>query len=76
MKLLFNENLHTILQEIYRLVNYAHFSNEYIESLPPLERNLYWAYWLEDQKEQKKQDGQFTAMDENIPRGNNMIGLT
>jgi len=68
LKLLFNENLHVILQEIYRLVNYAHFSNEYVESICPLERKLFWAYWMEDQREQKKGDGQYTALD-NIPQG-------
>ena len=47
----------------------------YVESLNPQERSLYWAYFLQEQQESNKQEGQYTAMDENIPAGMNMQGL-
>ena len=55
------------MQEIFRLVKYAQFTPEYVESITPLDRKLYIAYWFEDQKEQTKQEGQFTPLDDNIP---------
>jgi hypothetical protein len=72
---LFTDNLHNILQEIYRLVKHAGFAPDYVEQLNPMERNLYWAYYLQEMQEASKQDGQYTALDENIPRGINMQGL-
>lgn len=75
MKILFDVNLHVILQEIYRLVHHASFTPEYVESLCPLERSLYWAYWEQEQKEQTKEPGQYNVMDGDIPDAINMQGL-
>lgn len=72
---MFTENLHNILLEIFRLAHYASLPPEYVETLSPLERNLYWAYWLNDQKERNKEPGQYDVMDDNIPQGINMQGI-
>ncbi len=72
---MFTENLHNVLQEIFRLTYHAAFSPEYVEQLTPLERKLYWAYWEQAQQESSKQQGQYTALDDNIPQGSNMQGL-
>jgi hypothetical protein len=45
---------------------------DYVESLNPQERQLYWAYFLEESKQENKQEGQFDVLDENIPAGINM----
>lgn len=65
--------MHNILQEIYRLVHFVSFSPEYIENLCPLDRELYWAYYLDEKKQnQSNTDNYYTPLDDNIPRGINM----
>ncbi len=73
--MLFRDNLHNILQVIYQLVHRANFSAGYVESICPLERELYWAYWQQEQQEKAKTPGNYTAMDDNIPQGINTQGL-
>ena len=63
------------MQEIFRLTHYASFTPEYIESLCPLERKLYWAYWEHAQKEEKREPGEYNVLDSDIPHGINMHGL-
>jgi hypothetical protein len=50
-------------------------SSDYIESLSPLDRKLYWAYWTEAQSEKEKQRGTYNILDDNIPKGINMQEL-
>jgi hypothetical protein len=52
--MLFSVNLHEVLQDIYVLVNKAHFSAEYVEKLPPNERALQIFYYKKDLEEQVK----------------------
>jgi hypothetical protein len=49
-------NLHNLLKEIYYLVNKVGFTAEYVESLPPAERMLFWNYYLEEKENERKQE--------------------
>lgn len=51
-------------------------SAEYVEALSPLDRRLYWAYWMEEQSAKEKETGVYNALDANIPSAINMQGLT
>ena len=55
-------------------MHHAGFSPDYVDSLVPFDRKLYWAYFIEEQNQSKKIEGQYTALDDNIPRGINMPG--
>ena len=50
-------------------------STDYIESLSPLDRKLYWAYWMEEQSAKEKENGTYNILDGNIPSAMNMQGL-
>ena len=52
MKLLFNGDLTNIYSDIYLLVSRLHFTPEYIESISPVERDM---FLLEHMKEMKKE---------------------
>jgi hypothetical protein len=69
LKIIFNENLHEIQQDIFRLVHHSSFTPEYVENLCPLDRKLHWAYWQQEQQENSKRSGEYTALDDNIPQG-------
>jgi len=45
---------------------------DYVESLNPQERHLYWAYFAEERRQDNKQEGHYDALDNNIPAGINM----
>ena len=75
MKLLFTDNLHNILKETYYLTHHAGFTADYVDSLVPFDRGLYWAYFLEEQKETQKEPGHYTALDNNIPGASNTQGI-
>lgn len=51
IKLLFTENLHALYKSIYQFNQVLHISPEYIESLPPVEKDLLWGYYLKEQKD-------------------------
>jgi len=58
--MLFRENLHNILQDIYTMVKQIGFSGEYVENLSPSERRLYLFYYekeLEEIEKARKKDG-------------------
>ena len=73
--MLFTDNLHNILKEIYWLSHHVSMSTDYIESLSPLDRKLYWAYWMEEQSAKEKENGTYNILDGNIPSAMNMQGL-
>lgn len=52
--MIFNSNLHDVLQEIYLLVTKCHLSAEYIESISPAERKMYKLYFKEEEKAKQK----------------------
>ena len=63
------------MQEIYRLTSTIGFSPEYVESMIPMERNLYISYYIEDSKrESQKVKGEYDVLSDNIPAGINMQG--
>ena len=51
--MLFDDNLHNILKDIYHIVTKLGYSAEYVEELPPAERELIINYYLEEQKEKR-----------------------
>ncbi len=53
---MFSENLHTILHEIFDLVSKLHFDANYVELLPPVERELYLMYAKEEKAEEAKRN--------------------
>ncbi len=55
---MFEENLHNIFKATYTLVSKLGFDAAYIDSIPPIERDLYLMYAKEEQAEQQKNTGQ------------------
>lgn len=47
---LFTENLTNIYKAFYNIVKYAGFDAEYIDTITPVEMQVYWMYFLESQK--------------------------
>ena len=69
---MFDINLHNILQEIYYLTTTMGFASDYVESMIPMERNLYISYYLEDmRKQEQKTKGQYDILSGDIPAGMN-----
>lgn len=48
------------------MVNKAHFDANYVESLPPIERQLYLIYYTEENKKDQPQD---TNVNKTIGKG-------
>lgn len=64
-------------QEIYYLSTLIGFGNaEYIEALTPVERKLYWSYYVRDEKlkEKKTKGDVFDINSPNLPKGINIAG--
>ncbi|MDD4110024.1 MAG: hypothetical protein PHS54_00560 [Clostridia bacterium] len=40
-----------------------------------MDRKLYWAYWEQEQQEKSKVQGQYNALDANIPTAMNTQGI-
>lgn len=53
LKSIFNENLHSIYQNIYYMTKILKFTPEYVEGMAPGEREIYWGYFNRDQKERQ-----------------------
>jgi len=62
-----------IYHEIYHLIKDVGFSPEYIESIIPLERSLFWQYHIEVQNKRKAAQAnngeaqQFNALSDDLP---------
>lgn len=54
LKSVFSDNLHNIYQHIYYMTHWFHFTPEYIESLTPGERDVYWGYFNRDEKKRRE----------------------
>lgn len=59
---------------------HLNFDTHYIESIPPIERSLYIRYFQKEIADDKKTDGEYTALDdpppENMTANNlNIMGL-
>lgn len=46
----FTEELTNVYRAFYNLVQYANFTPEYIDSITPIEMQVYWMYYMEDMK--------------------------
>lgn len=53
LKSLFNESPHVIYQNIYYMSSVLKFTPDYIESMTPGERDMFWALYNKDQKERQ-----------------------
>lgn len=62
IKLLFAENPHGILKEIYFLSKYAKLDASYVESLTPIERNEMLKFLKEENKEQNERSNAAETM--------------
>jgi hypothetical protein len=52
--MIFRENLHNTLRDIYNMTTKLGFSAEYVEGLSPSERGIHIQYFLEEQEEERK----------------------
>lgn len=57
LKSIFNENLHTIYQNIYYMTSIMKFTPEYVENMTPGERTIFWGYFNRDAKERQSKSG-------------------
>lgn len=54
LKLAFKEDLHSLYKSIYYMVNILKFTPEYVEGLTMNEKQLYWSYYLADERDKQK----------------------
>lgn len=54
LKLAFKEDLLTLYKSIYYMVHVLKFTPEYVENMTYNEKQLYWSYYLADEKEKQK----------------------
>jgi len=55
IEFIFTEDLNNIYRAFFNVVNYAGFSPEYIDSITPIEAQVYWMYYLEDREKVSKE---------------------
>lgn len=46
----FAEELPNVYRAFYNIVHYANFTPEYVDSITPIEMQVYWMYYMEDMK--------------------------
>jgi T4 bacteriophage base plate protein len=54
VEFLFAENLNNVYRAFYNMVNYGGFTAEYVDSITPIELQVYWMYYMQDR--QKKEE--------------------
>jgi len=54
IEFLFTEDLGNVFRAFYNMVKFAGFSPEYIDSITPVEMQVYWMYYMQDQSEKQK----------------------
>lgn len=63
---LFTEDLTNVYRALYNMVQHAGFSAEYIDSITPVEVQVYWMYFMEEQK--KKTESSSAGPGLNLPQ--------
>jgi len=53
VEFLFTEDLGNIYRAFYNIVTYAKFSPEYVDTITPVEMQVYWMYFMQDQSEKE-----------------------
>lgn len=53
---IFTEELNNIYRAFFNIVNYAGFSPEYVDSITPVEMQVYWMYYIEDREKNNKEN--------------------
>jgi len=56
LKIAYNCDLHGLYKGIYYMVNVLKFTPEYVETLTPNEKQLYWSYYLSDEAAKEKKE--------------------
>ena len=66
LEYLFTEDLNNVYKAMYNVVTHCKFSAEYIDSITPAEIQVYWGYFIEENKQQNNSSSPTT----NIPSTN------
>jgi hypothetical protein len=69
IEFLYTENLNNIYRSLYNTVKYVGFTAEYIDSITPIELQVYWMYYMQDQANKEKADTQSGGF--NLPESPN-----
>jgi hypothetical protein len=69
IKLVFTENLSNLYTITYNLVNYGKFTGDYLDSITPIETQVYWIY-CQKQMEKEGDQKDNTMEGANLPRSN------
>jgi len=56
VEFLYTESLNNIYKTIYNVVKYLGFSAEYADNITPIELQVYWMYFLQDNAKQQEQN--------------------
>ena len=48
IEFIFTEDLNNVYRALYNMVNYAGFSAEYVDTITPIETQVYWMYYIQD----------------------------
>lgn len=58
IEFIFTEELNNIYRAFYNMVKYAGFTPQYIDSITPIEMQVYWMYYNQDIEASKESSGQ------------------
>lgn len=61
IELIFTEDLNNVYRAFFNMVNYAGFSAEYVDTITPIEAQVYWMYYIQD-NEKKTSDSSNTQL--------------
>jgi hypothetical protein len=56
IEFLFTENLNNVYRSFYNMVKYGTFDANYIDSITPVELQVYWMYFMQDQEKSKNRE--------------------
>jgi len=66
----FTENLNNIYRAFYNMVRYAGFSPEYIDTITPVEMQVYWMYYAQDNEKTSENKNDTGGL--NLPAGGSL----
>ena len=68
---LFTENLNNVYKAFYNIVRHAGFSADYVDSITPVELQVYWMYYMQDVEKVNAQQAENKQSTGGLPVTNN-----
>lgn len=75
IEFIFTEDLSNIYRAFYNMVKYAGFSPAYIDSITPVEMQVYWMYYIEDHEKSKSSNTSSGGLNLSTSTSNTQLGF-